>query len=357
MSEATKDATDQMAKARNIYSWVRDNFTCTNHNRRYLEQPLKNVLKNRNGNEAEINLLLIAMLRKAGISADPVLLSTRSHGYTHSIYPLMDRFNYVICRMIDSGKEIYLDASEPGMGFGILSYECYNGHARVIDESGTAIELDSDVLKENKSTTVFIINDEKGNSIGSFTQTPGIYESYSMRKNIKEKGNDNFIKDIKKGFGTEIEITSNRIDSLNLYDHPMAYYLEFDWKPEKADILYINPMFGEGYKENPFKSAQRFYPVEMPYTFDEIFNLQMDIPNGYIVDELPKQAIVKLNEEGDGYFEYRISSSGGSITFRSRLVFKRTFFIPDEYENLREFFGFIVKKHNEQIVLKKKVNP
>jgi hypothetical protein len=72
---------------------------------------------------------------------------------------------------------------------------------------------------------------------------------------------------------------------------------------------------------------------------------------------LPKQAIVKLNEEGDGYFEYRISSSGGSITFRSRLVFKRTFFIPDEYENLREFFGFIVKKHNEQIVLKKKVNP
>ncbi len=357
MSEAINDAADQMTKARNIYAWVRDNITCTNHNGRYIEQSLKNVLKSRKGSVAEVNMLLIAMLRKAGISADPVLLGTKSHGYTHTIYPLMDRFNYVICRMLDGERAIYLDASEPGMGFGILSYECYNGHARVIDENATAIELNPDELKESKSTTVFIINDEKANSIGSFTQVPGTYESYFIRKQIKEKGKDNFIKDVNKVIGTEIEITANRIDSVNKYDYPVAYNLEFNWNPEKAEVLYFNPMFGEGYKENPFKSARRLYPVEMPYTKDEIFTLQMEIPAGYVIDELPKQAIVKFNEEGDAMFEYRISSSGGSITFRSRLVIKRTYFAPDEYESLREFFSFIVKKHNEQVVFKKKANP
>ena len=113
-------------------------------------------------------------------------------------------------------------------------------------------------------------------------------------------------------------------------------------------------MFGEGYRENPFKSAQRLYPVEMPYTSDEVFSLQFEIPNGYVVDELPKQSIVKFNEQEDAMFEYRISLSGNTISLRSRVRIKRAWFEPEEYETLREFFNLIVTKHNEQIVFKKK---
>jgi hypothetical protein len=81
----------------------------------------------------------------------------------------------------------------------------------------------------------------------------------------------------------------------------------------------------------------------------------MIVPEGYQVDELPKSTIVKYNEEGDGQFEYRISESNGMISLRSRIFIKRTYFQPDEYNILREFFNMIVKKQNEQIVLKKKV--
>jgi hypothetical protein len=113
-------------------------------------------------------------------------------------------------------------------------------------------------------------------------------------------------------------------------------------------------MFGEGYKENPFKSTERFYPVEMPYARDETYIFSMFIPEGYEVDELPKSVIVKLNEAGDGQFEYRISESGGIISMRSRIQLKRAYYLPEEYDILREFFNLVVKKHNEQIVLKKK---
>ena len=123
---------------------------------------------------------------------------------------------------------------------------------------------------------------------------------------------------------------------------------------EKEDILYINPMFGEGHKENLFKSKERYYPVEMPYAIDEVYIFSMVVPEGYIVDELPKSIIVKLNEEGDGQFEYRISESGGTISMRSRIQLKRAYYQPDEYEMLREFFNLVVKKHSEQIVFKKK---
>jgi hypothetical protein len=80
----------------------------------------------------------------------------------------------------------------------------------------------------------------------------------------------------------------------------------------------------------------------------------MEVPQGYVVDELPKQMVVKLDEKESGYFEYRISHSGSTISLRSRVKFNRTLFANEEYENLREFFNMIVNKQSEQVVFKKK---
>ena len=354
MDDAVRGASTAIDKAKNIFAYVRDNMTCTNYNRIYLESPLKTVLKTRNGNEAEINLLLTAMLRKADLYAEPVILSTRAHGYTYALYPLINRFNYVITRLIIDGKDFYLDASRPRIGFGKLGLESYNGHARVINENATPVDLAADSLLEGKVTSVFIINDDKGNLTGSLQQTPGYYESYSLRNRIKDKGKEQLFNDIKKEFNAEIEIAETAIDSLDKYDQPLGIRYKFNIKSDSEDIIYFNPMFGEAWKENPFKSLQRTYPVEMPYTFDQTYLLRLDIPKGYVVDELPKQIMVKLNEEDDGFFEYRLSESNGSISLRSRIKIKRAFFMPEEYEYLREFFNLVVKKHSEQIVFKKK---
>jgi hypothetical protein len=351
---AAGNATNGTDKARNIYTWLQHNFTCTNHYGRYMQQTLRNVMKNKNGNVAEVNLLLTAMLRKAGLQADPVMLSTRSRGYVHQIYPLMDRFNYVISRVVADDKEYYLDASEPDLGFGKLDYECYNGHARVINEDATPLELNPETLKETTSTAIFIINDDNGKLIGSLQQTPGYYASLRLKKQIKQDGKEKYLKSLEKSLGVDVVVSNARIDSLDKYEEPAGIFFEFAIKSEPEDIIYINPMFGEAMKDNPFKSAQRYYPVEMPYTMDQVFTLQMEIPKGYEVDELPQQAVVKFNEEGDAVFEYRISATASNIMLRSRIQIKRTYFVPEEYEVLREFFNMIVKKHNEQIVFKKK---
>jgi hypothetical protein len=113
-------------------------------------------------------------------------------------------------------------------------------------------------------------------------------------------------------------------------------------------------MFGEGFDKNPFTAAERYYPVEMPYTMDQTYLLTMEIPKGYEVDELPKQLVAKLDEEQSAYFEYRISVSGTTISLRSRITMNRANYHPDEYESLRAFFNMVVNKQNEQIVFKKK---
>ena len=347
-------AKDNLEKARRIYTYVRDNLTCTSHSAVELDQSLKNILKSRNGTVAEINLLLIAMLKYANIQADPVILSTRSHGYTNSIYPIMDKFNYVICDAGINDQNYFLDASEPRLGFGKLTDACYNGHARIINAFATPIEFSADSLIEKKTTSILLATGDKGELKGSLQQRPGYYESHDIRDKVKEKGKDEFFKEVKKSYGQDIELINPHIDSINNLEESIDIGYEFKLGQEKEDIMYINPMLGNGYKENPFKSAERFYPVEMPYTIDQTYVFSMIIPEGYVVDELPKQISAKMNEEGDGKFEYLIAESGGNISMRSRIQLKRTFYAPDEYDMLREFFNFIVTKQAEQIVLKKK---
>jgi hypothetical protein len=293
-------------------------------------------------------------LRYAGLQADPVLLSTRSHGFIHQLYPLQTRFNYVICKAVIDGKTWLLDASEPHLGFGFLPLECYNGDARVIDKQGTAVILLADSLMEKKFTSVFMINDEKGKLVGSVQQTPGYYESLDLRDRIKEKGIEQLQKDIRQDFGMDILISNFGIDSLEKYDNELSLHYDFDIKDDAEDIFYFNPLFGEGYKDNPFKSVERIYPVEMSFAMDETYVLQMEVPAGFVVDELPQSLMVKLNERDEGLFEYRVYQSGESISFRSRIRIQRANFEPDEYEALREFFNIIVKKQAEQIVFKKK---
>jgi len=354
MDEAIGNATTSLEKAKNIYSYVQRNITCTRYSGFYLQQPLKNILKNKNGNEAEINLLLVAMLKKAGLNADPVMLSTRTHGYTYSMYPMLERFNYIVCQFTTEGVNYYLDASRNMLGFGKLPLECYNGHARVIDRHATPIELSNDTLVERKVTSMFISSMEQGALMGSKQQVPGYFESYRIRERIREQGKEKVFADLGKGFSLPAEVEAPHIDSLSRLEDPLAIRYTFKLKLDKEDIIYVNPMFGEGYRENPFKSAERRYPVEMAYTIDETFLLQLQVPDGYAIDEMPKQILVKLNENEDGIFEYRITESNGYISLRSRLRFKRSFFQPEEYVMLREFFNLVVRKHNEQIVFKKK---
>jgi hypothetical protein len=109
----------------------------------------------------------------------------------------------------------------------------------------------------------------------------------------------------------------------------------------------------EALKENLFKAAKRSSPVEMPYTIDETFTISMETPKGYVLDEIPKSAKVDFNG-GEGLFEYLIGKTGNGIQLRSRIQLRKANFSPEDYDSLRDFFGYIVKKSNEQVVFKKK---
>jgi len=249
-------------------------------------------------------------------------------------------------------KIVYLDASRP-LGYGRLHWECYNGHARVINEDATPIEFLSDSLTERKVTSLMLSSNDKGELVGMLQQVPGYYESYDMRNVIKEKGLKEYIREIEKEMPADVEVKNYRIELLEKLDEQIQVNYDISLDPGKRDIIYLDPMFSEGFTENPFASEKRTYPVEMPYAFDEVYVLRMNVPHGYEVSELPASTKVNFDEEGRSFFEYLVENADGVISLRSRVKMHRSYFLPDEYKILHDFFSLVVNKQNEKIVLKK----
>jgi hypothetical protein len=351
---STADCKSDEEKIRKIFSFVRDNFSCTGHESIWAQSSLKDVYKKKGGTVAEINLLLTAMLRQAHISADPVILSTRDNGVANQSYPLMEDFNYVICEANAGNNRYTLDASVPLCGFGHLVTDCYNGEARIINQKKPYIlDLSPDSVMESKLTRVFISNDEKGKPAGSFQTTMGNEESYELREEIKKTAPKDYFKKVQTKYGADVSIENPGIDSLSRLDDPVSVHYDFNLTNLiSGDVIYFNPMMEEMYKNNPFKSLERKYPVEMAHKMDEVYVLSMEIPKGYIVDEIPKSAKVSLNET-DGLFEYLIQKSESNIQMRVHVKLNRAYFSVEDYPSLRDFFAYVVKKENEQIVFKK----
>lgn len=349
------NATDPHEKTKKIFEYVRDNYTCVSRGSIYTSTTLKSIFKQKSGTATDLNLLLTAMLEQAGIETYPVLLSTRRHGFTNEIYPLMDRFNYVVTAALVGDNDYLLDASIPELGFNMLDESCYNGHARVLTKDPPAIFLSSDSLLEKKVTMAFIVP-ENGQFNGYVKTQMGYYNSLRYRHAIKQSGETGIIDNLKKSLGPDFIVKDARFDSLTQLEKPIALHYNISLKADDPEIIYLNPIIGDGYKENPFKSATRLYPVEMPYRIDETYLLNLEIPQGYVVDEIPKSAKVSLNDS-DGYFEYLVSYDKTRIQLRCRVLLNKTTFVQEDYEILRNFYGFIVNKQAEQIVLKKTAKP
>jgi hypothetical protein len=350
-----EDSLPDMEKAKKLYAYVRDNFT-TRGSDLFSDddRTIKDIFKSKVGSNGKINLLLTAMLRDEGLKADAVILSTRENGVINPRYPLIEKLNYNIVRLRLGGRDYFLDATDPHLGFGKIPMDCYNGYARVVSEQPDSVTLSPDSLVEFKYASVFLAPTEAGDGLkGSLEETQGYYASLDTRDVVSKRGENAYFEDVRKAYPFDVQLSDKHIDSLKAYDEPVTVRYTLTIPTAGEDRIYFNPMLAEGRQENPFAAAVRRYPVEMSYKIDELYVLQMHIPKGYEVEELPKGVRVKLNDS-DGSYEYGFLSDGETLQLRSRLVLKRTYFAPEDYQNLRDFFALVMKKQGEVVVFKKK---
>lgn len=351
VSSITKGLVGVEEKARSCYRWVRDNFKCTDQSEIYLTNghSLKDIFQSKKGSVSDINLLLIAILRKAGIQANPVLLSWRTSGAIYFDYPILQKFNYLIVEADLLDKKVLLDAAEPLLGFGLLHPECYNGPAWVIEkEQVRKLNISADNYLEEQQTIANVKVNDQGLT-GTISKTYGIPGSFKVRQKIKESGELSFGFYLQSALGSKTKMSDLTIDSILLIDEPITINYEIQVKA-KGDSLVFEPVFSE---ENLWPiNPDRTDPVEMPYTRNLVYVMNLEMDKGYQVVQLPKSVKYQMNGQ-EAVFEFQCVQSGQAIQLRSKIQIKKANFSEEAIGALRDYIQFVKQKLYKPIVIKK----
>jgi len=345
---------DTTEKVITIYEFLKDKMRW-NLTNSLTSEDLKKPYNEGSGTSADINLLLVKALREAGIEAQPVALSTRKNGMINPAHPSLSDFNYVIALVKTNGKNMLLDATEPDTPAGLLPERCLNEKGRIICEKNADWVSLIPEGSDKRSSLYSLALSPDGNIAGKVTHKRELYNALSYRKEIH---NASSIEDFYKEQEKETEgltYQSKKMTALDSIYDPVGEEIELSFSEGtdmSGDLIILNPLLFENTSENPFKLKERNYPVEFPYPINELLIFTYELPPGFTAEELPKPAMVTLPSNA-GKFVYNVTLNGNTLMITSTIQIKKTMFIPDEYENLKEFFNLIISKQSEQIIIRK----
>lgn len=353
----TSGISDPLEKMAIIYNTVKSTYQWNGNNGVTSQQGLKMVMDEKSGNAADINLLLILMLKEAGLDANPVILSTRSHGILKPGLPMLSQFNYVVAHVAIDDQNYLMDATEPFSRINLLPVRCLNGRGRLVTENSGANWISLKPVSD--SGDFFMANlsfDESGALAGTVSESCNHYLAMLQRNKLAKKSNSN---DEENDGITENpqnwEVENYKIENLEKLSESIKEKYELtltDHYQSAGDLIYLNPFIAKKAEKNPFKLEERKYPVDIPYPFSSTYILNLTMPEGYGVDEIPEDMVLALPKNG-GKFIYSIKPVGNILQITSKMEINQTMFLPDEYLYLKAFYNQVVAKQSEQIVLKK----
>jgi ribosomal protein L24 len=314
---------------------------------------VKKAYKDKTGNVAEINLMLTAMLRTAGFKANPVLVSTRSNGI--SFFPNRGAFNYVIAAVETPTGLILLDATSKFSTLNVLPFRDLNWLGRLIRKDGTSVEVDlMPKTSSNYNVIMMYSIDATGKITGKLRRQRTDQNAMSFRSEIDNVKEEEYLERLENE-NEKIEISDYSRTNEKDVKLPIAETCSFTGTNLCEIIgekIYINPMLFFTKKSNPFQQEAREYPVDFGYPFIDKYTVSIIIPEGYMVEVLPKAT--QLDLEGNiGKFQYIVSATENKIQLAISHQINTSIVSAEYYLMLKNYYQIMIAKETEKIVLKK----
>ena len=311
------------------------------------------------GTSADVNLLLIAALRDAGISAQPLLLSTRSHGRVNQQLPLLERFNYVIALVpLADGKDLLVDATEPLLPCGMLPERCLNRVGRIIAKSpaeGRWVDL-APAQRRVHYQQVTLALDAQGGLTGKVHEEFGGYAAATARAQLVGAGEKKFLAGVAQRHESWVLSKAalgqaDNVDKVLTLDYELS---QPAGSQSATGPFYLSPLSEFGVGRNPFPHERRAFAVDFGTLQDETLVVNLTLPDGYELAELPKPAAVEL-PGGGGRFVCNVAlAAPGAVVLSSRLSLRQAVYGAAEYASLRELYRLLLARQAEKLIIQKK---
>jgi len=334
------------------YGYITKNFTYDGKGGLLPSQTLKEILVNKKGNRAEINLSLMALLHASGIEAHPVMISSKGNGRSDLVsFPFADQFNHLLLVVNTEDKLHFVDACSPNRPLGYLPLDFHvNGGFILRDkESGLmpieighrsginqAVEIKSTPENGFISTTTLRFMDYDALKYGDITQIDNLE---TFKKGILKSGQE----DVSQ-FESSVKTIANR------------YVLEATITSQESygegENIFIQPFAISRWEENPFTADARTFPVDFNYTTSDRYSANILIPEGYELDDYPENVSLTI-PDGTLSFSYQTIAMSKNVQVNVLLTVKDNFVIADNYPSLKYFMEIFTSKLKEPLVLQK----
>lgn len=344
---------NQPEKILAVFNHVKTNVKWNGYTGYSCENGVRKAYKDKTGNIADINLMLTAMLRSAGLTANPVLVSTRSNGI--ALFPNRNAFNYVIAAVETPEGYILLDATDKFSTPNVLPFRTLNWLGRLIRKDGSSEEID--LMPHKASNDIVFMNydiDTEGKITGKTRRQCTDYRAMLSRESFEKLKEEEYLEKLENN-NRKIEVSEySRTNEKELLSPTIEAY-SFkggDLCELIGGKIYVNPMLFFAQEKNPFKQEAREYPVDFGYPFLDKFNITIKIPEGFAIETLP--APVAYNMENNlGSFKFNILANENVLQLMVVNQINEAIITTEKYEMLKEYYKGVIAKQTEKIVLKR----
>lgn len=350
--------TDPVEKMKAVYTYLQNTVTWNGKRGKYAFENLKKSLEKKNASSAELSFMLTSILNELDIDAKPMLISTRNHGQIQQLYPIIDQFNYVLTHVNVNNKTYLLDATDRLRPYTLLPVQALNGIGLLMEKGNPRWITIKPEKKYDQRYSIKASLESSGRVVGVIESSDVNYSALFKRNYLEENDEADYIDHyfLSDLFGAECDSFSiENKDNISENLHSTIHFTTDEFAQTTGDFIYLNPLFLKRHEENPFKLPERKFPVDYAYGRTITYVLNLDLPEDFIVESLPKDAALRLPTKG-GEFIRVCNVDGKKLNVLSKFVINKTRFLPGEYQSIKRFYDMVITAQNEQIVLKKATN-
>jgi hypothetical protein len=351
-----KTHSSSIEKMNLVYNYVRSNMLWNGINGIYVNDGLKQPWSKKTGSSAEINMIMINLLKECDLEVYPMLVSEREHGKVDTQYPFIDQFNAVYAMVIVDGKKYYLDATDKFTPAHIIPHGILNTTAFVVSrKNGGLLPIKDESFKYQDLINLTATIDKDGHIVGNAYVRSDDYaraSRLSQYKNNSERYIDRHFRKSTKSTAIDSFVVDNEsVDTL-----PLVHHFRFNTLANESGNYVMLPvnLFSE-YTDNPFTNNVRFSNINFGYRQSVSLNSYFDIPVEYSVDAIPKP--IQLSNEDKSIVFSRSTAydeATRKIVTRIRIELNKSQFGSEEYLTVKDFYKKMFDLLNEPVVLKKK---
>lgn len=345
-------SSDPIEKMQSVFNYVKSNTTWNNFYGISTDSGVRTTFKDKTGNAADINLMLVSMLQKAGLNASPVVLSTVRNLMVNYTFPSVTSLDFIIAA-VEINNQLYLmDATEKYSQINMLPLRDLNHRGFKIAENGTVqeIQLTNYALSSEKEN-INVTLSPQGTISGTFVETKDQYFAMTDKMEQIEDPKE-FEKSYLEEFNFDVE--SFKMDE-NAEKGILRYTFKFTDVPGGELIgnkMILNPLLFTQLTQSSFTQDSRNYPLEFGSVISKSKIIKIKIPEGYKVESLPaeKRFVVEGNVAG---YVYKVEEKDGFIILNSVYEIAHSMLPANYYNPMKDFEKNQINAEGQEVVLVK----